>query len=67
MLNTALCLGIVESIQAMQLLTSAPNGDDDKTKPIETQHTPPQPPPPPLPPPHLVPQAKPAVAPKPKV
>lgn len=65
MLNTDLCVGIVESIQAMQLLTSAPNGDD-KTKPIETQHTPPQPPPP-LPPPHLVPIAKPAVAPKPKV
>lgn len=65
MLNTDLCLGIVESIQAMQLLTSAPNGDD-KTKPIETQHTPPQPPPPPLPP-RLLPKATPAVAPKPKV
>lgn len=67
MLNADLCLGIVESIQAMQLLTSAPSGDDDETEPIETQHTPQPPPPPPLPPPYLVAKAKPAVAPKPKV
>lgn len=48
----------------MQLLTCAPNGDDERKESIET-HAPPQPPPPP--PPYLVAKAKPAVAPKPKV
>lgn len=65
-LNTDLCCGIVESIQTMQPLTSAPNGDDDKTQPIEAQCTPPPPLPPPLPP-CLVAKAKPELAPKPKV
>lgn len=67
-LNTDLCSGIVESLQAERLLTSAPDGDD-KTEPILTQHTPPSPPPrrPPLPPSNLVAKAKPAVASKPKV
>lgn len=60
-LNTDFCLGVVESFEATQLLTSAPNGDDDKTEPAEAQHTPPPPPP------HLATKAKPEVAPKPKV
>lgn len=60
-LNTDLCLGVVES-EGTQLLTSAPNGDDDKTEPAEAQRTPPPPPPP-----HLAAKAEPEVAPKPKV
>lgn len=60
-LNADLCLGVVESIEAMQLLTSAPNGNDDKTASAEAQRTPPPPPP------HLAAKAKPEVAPKPKV
>lgn len=59
-LNTDLCLGVVESM-ATQLLTSVSNGDDDKTEPVEAQRTPSPPPP------HLAAKAKPEVAPKPKV
>lgn len=57
--DVQLIKGVVESFEATQLLTSAPNGDD-KTEPAEAPRTPPPPPP------HLPAKAKPEVAPKPK-
>lgn len=61
-LNDDLFLGIVESIQSMQLLPRGLAGGGEKTAaPPETQDTPP--PPPPKPPP----ATKPAVPPKPQV